>query len=78
MRLGVYNEAKKSEPVLYLALEKTGDNGIRLIAVDDHGNWIQSLLNLDGSGVIARAYLNYDFIKDYGLSVDASNRLQVN
>lgn len=77
MKLEIYNNSEKPEPVLRLTLRECGNGGIELIAVDACGKFVQNLLFIDRSGAIYRRHLDEDFIKAYGLSVDDSHRLRV-
>lgn len=77
MKLEVYGEPEKTEPVLRLKLTKDIFGDIWLHAVNEDGNNIQNLLRITPSGTIARSPIGTDFAKKYLLDVDDQDCMRI-
>lgn len=73
MKLVVYDN--ETENILRLCLKET-DAGVKLIAVDKDGAWVQSLLSIDNKGRIIRYMLSDPFIEKYNLATE-HDRLEI-
>ena len=77
MRLEIYGEPEKAEPVLRLKLFRSHSGDISLHAVNEDGENVQVLLYIHRTGTITRCHLDADFIEKSGLDVDCRNCMRM-
>lgn len=78
MKLEIFDDKKKDEPVLRLRLHQDEDsNVIDLMSVYKNGDREKRLLQIQPDGSITRTVLNAAFIEKYNLSVDERYKLKV-
>lgn len=78
MRMEIFDDKKKDEPVLRLRLHQDEDsNVIDLMSVYKNGDREKRLLQIQPDGSITRTVLNAAFIEKYNLSVDERYKLKV-
>lgn len=75
MEIKIYEEKKKKEPVLRLALKEVPYRGVVLLAVDENGNSINSnyILQITEKGL----YLNPNVNEDLGIPLDSHGKIKL-
>lgn len=76
MKLEIFGQSTKKEPILRLKLAHSGDGDVTLVAVDERGDRVDrgNILTITSNGKLMRhSWIN----ENLGLSLDGNRRIEL-